>query len=204
MHRPSDRTLAESVVIPISVFLAGAALMAMEILAFRIIGKNFGTALRETSIVISVFLLAMSIGYWGGGRVVDRRPFARTLALVLLLAGISILPVPLLDPIVSDGVYESGLPLPLHSFIVSIVLFSIPTVLLASVSPMATRLLAPSREKTGSTAGVVSALSTAGSVTGSLVGAFVLIEWFDGVANAMAAIAIVIVACALVTETVSG
>ncbi len=203
MHRPSERTFAEAVLIKISVFLAGASLMAMEILAFRVIGKNFGMALRETSIVISVFLLAMSLGYWGGGRLGDRYPFLRTFALVLVLAGLGVLPVPLLDPVVSERLYDSGLPLPLHSFLVTVALFSVPTILLASVSPMAIRLLAPSREQAGSTAGVVSALSTAGSVTGSLLAAFALIEWFHGVANSMAAIAIVLVACAAATGSVA-
>lgn len=203
MHRPSERTFAESLLIQISVFLAGASLMAMEILAFRVIGKNFGTALRETSIVISVFLLAMSLGYWSGGRLADRFPTLRTFALVLLLAGIAILPVPLLDPRISERVYESALPLPLHSFLVTIALFSIPTILLASVSPIAIRLLAPSREETGSTAGTISALSTTGSVTGSLLAAFALIEWFHGIANSMTGIAIVVLACAAAMGSLS-
>jgi spermidine synthase len=199
MHRPSERTFAESLLVQISVFLAGASLMAMEILAFRVIGKNFGTALRETSIVISVFMLAMSLGYWSGGRLADRFPTLRTFARVLLLAGIAILPVPLLDPMISESVFESALPPPLHSFLVTIALFSVPTILLASVSPIAIRLLAPSREETGSTAGTISALSTIGSVTGSLLAAFALIEWFHGIANSMTGIAIVVLACAAAT-----
>ncbi|HEU5162979.1 MAG TPA: fused MFS/spermidine synthase [Thermoanaerobaculia bacterium] len=203
MRRPSGTTIAQSAVILISVFVAGASLMAMEILAFRVIGKNFGTALRETSIVISVFLLAMSGGYWGGGRVGDRYPVVRTLALALILAGLSTLPVPLLDPVISDRVYASGLPLPLHSFLVTVVLFGIPTILLAAVSPIAIRLLAPSREESGSTAGIISALSTAGSVTGSLLAAFALIGWFGGVANSMTAIAIAIMTCAVATAGVA-
>ncbi|HVR42050.1 MAG TPA: fused MFS/spermidine synthase [Thermoanaerobaculia bacterium] len=185
--------------IRISVFLAGAGLMALEILAFRVIGKNFGTALRETSVVISVFLLAMSIGYWAGGRVADRIPRLETFAAVLALAGLAVVPVPVLDVLVADGVYGSGLPLPMHSFLVSVILFTIPTILLASVSPIAIRLLARSTAETGSVAGTTSSISTAGSITGSLLAAFVLIDWFHGVGNSILAIGAVIIACSIGT-----
>lgn len=199
MSRISQRFL----ILQTCVFLAGASLMALEILAFRVIGKNFGTALRETSIVISVFLLAMSVGYWAGGRLADRAPRVRTFAIVLVAAGIAILPIPSIDPLVSDLIYGSPLPLPLHAFLVTLFLFAIPTLLLASVSPIAIRLLARSTEETGSIAGTTSAISTAGSITGSLAAAFVLIDWFRGVGNSIFAIAAVVLGCSILALAAS-
>ncbi|HEV3486264.1 MAG TPA: hypothetical protein VG106_12705, partial [Vicinamibacterales bacterium] len=76
------------------VFLSGALLMSLEIAAFRIIGKTFGSALRETTAVIAVFLAAMSVGYWAGGRVGDRWPRAGTLLASLLGAAALLLAVP--------------------------------------------------------------------------------------------------------------
>ncbi|MGZ8869066.1 MAG: spermidine synthase, partial [Thermoanaerobaculia bacterium] len=60
---------AERLSIAVAVTLGGAVLMSLEVAAFRIIGKTFGTALTETTTVIAVFLTAMSIGYYLGGRI---------------------------------------------------------------------------------------------------------------------------------------
>src|SRR6266581_4595911 len=67
-------TSLERTVLRVAVFLGGAMLMALEVAAFRMIGKTFGSALRETTAVIAVFLAAMSIGYWAGGMAGDRWP----------------------------------------------------------------------------------------------------------------------------------
>src|SRR5262245_43031806 len=55
------------VLIRLSVLVSGAVLMAMEILAFLINATTFGSAWREMTAVIAVFLTAMSVGYWLGG-----------------------------------------------------------------------------------------------------------------------------------------
>ena len=62
----------------LAVAVCGGALMALEILAFLLNARSFGGAWRETTAVIAVFLLAMSIGYFLGGWIADRWPRART------------------------------------------------------------------------------------------------------------------------------
>jgi len=171
-------TRAERLVILSSVFFGGAILMGLEILGFRIIGKTFGSALRETSVVISVFMAAMSVGYFGGGRIVDRFPRVATLTTALFVAGLSALPVPMVDALIADRVFESSVPIALHSTIVSFALFFLPTVCLASLSPIAIRLLTRGVEKTGKAAGTTSAVSTIGSIVGSVATAFVLIDFY--------------------------
>jgi MFS family permease len=63
-----------------AVFTGGAVLMVLEVLAFLLMARTFGSAWREVTAVIAVFLLAMSCGYWLGGRLGDRYPQMRTLA----------------------------------------------------------------------------------------------------------------------------
>src|SRR5260370_14231769 len=87
-------TALERVVLRIAVFLGGAMLMALEVSAFRMIGKTFGSALRETTAVIAVFLAAMSIGYWAGGIAGDRWPRPATVVAALLSAAPNLLYVP--------------------------------------------------------------------------------------------------------------
>ena len=165
----------------VATFFAGAILMSLEILGFRIIGKTFGSALRETSVVISVFMTSMSLGYFGGGRIADRYPRLRTLLVTLVIAGVTTAFVPTLDDLLSDRVFASSLPLSLHSALVTIGLFFIPTLFLASVSPIAIRLLATRVERSGTTAGSISAISTFGSIVGSVSTAFFLIDLFESV-----------------------
>ena len=159
----------------LSVFIGGAVLMSLEVAAFRIIGRTFGSALRETTTVIAVFLVAMSIGYWLGGRLGDWRPRLATLAGVFVVAAATLLLVPQLDRALSDSISASG-NLSLHAFFATTLFFAIPTVALAMVSPIAIRLFAHDTARAGSVAGSISALSTVGSVVGSVATAFVLID----------------------------
>lgn len=155
--------------------------MALEVAAFRIIGKTFGSALRETTTVIAVFLAAMSFGYWAGGRVGDRWPRGSTLALTLILAAVSMLFVPQIDALLSPRIAESKLALATHAFLASSILFAIPTVLLSATSPIAVRLFTTSAGHSGATAGSISAISTFGSIVGSVVTAFLLIDWLESI-----------------------
>jgi predicted membrane-bound spermidine synthase len=187
-----------------SVIVAGATLMALEMLAFRLIGKTFGTALRETSIVISVFLGAMAIGYALGGRFADRRPMTSTLAITLWLASASIAAVPALDALLSERIFASSLPLSLHSAVMSLALFVVPSITLAAVTPMAIRLLARTVDRSGTTAGSLSAQSTFGSIVGSVATAFVLIDFFESVTATVIAVAILIAVTAVFLAAASG
>lgn len=172
------------------VFLSGALLMALEIAAFRIIGKTFGSALRETTAVISVFLAAMSIGYWAGGRAGDRWPRPATLVVTLLGAAALLLAVPWLDAALSPRIAASGVELAAHAFLATSLLFALPTILFASVGPVAVRLFAKSTGTSGSTAGSISAVSTIGSIAGSILTAFVLIDRLESIARTVLAVAL--------------
>lgn len=169
--------------IRVAVFLGGAMLMALEVSAFRIIGKTFGSALRETTAVIAVFLTAMSIGYWAGGRVGDRWPQTRTLIAALLGAAVTLLCVPWLDALVSPRIAASGIDFATHAFIATAALFAIPTLFFSALSPIAIRLFAPTTGHSGSIAGSISAISTAGSIAGSVITAFFLIDWLASIAR---------------------
>src|ERR1041385_8909885 len=124
----------------LAVFLSGAMLMGAEIVAFRIVGKTFGTALRETTAVIAVFLAAMSIGYWAGGRIGDRRPRPSTIVAVLMAAAVTLIAVPWFDSLISPRIATSSINLSMHALVATALLFAIPTALFAMISPIAIRL----------------------------------------------------------------
>jgi spermidine synthase len=188
----------ERVAVYVVVFLSGALLMALEIAAFRIIGKTFGSALRETTAVIAVFLAAMSIGYWAGGRAGDRWPRPGTLVAVLLGAAAVLLTVPWLDALFSPRIAASRLDLSTHAFTATTLLFALPTVLFATVSPIAVRLFARDAGHSGSTAGSISAVSTVGSIAGSVITAFLLIDQLRSITRTVMVVAL----CACVTAII--
>jgi spermidine synthase len=170
----------ERVAVLLAVFLGGAILMALEVAGFRIIGRSFGSALRGTTTVIVVFLIAMSIGYSVGGWLADRWPRIEVLAAVLLVSAAFLLLIPHLDIVFTPRIASISLE-SFHAFLASLVLFSVPTMLLATVSPFAIRLFARDNLHSGRVAGAMSALSTVGSVAGSVLTAFVLIDWIGSI-----------------------
>jgi len=174
-------TRLQRAVLRIAVCVAGALLMGLEIAAFRIIGKSFGAALRETTAVISVFLAAMSAGYWAGGRAGDRWPRPSALVTTLLGAALSCFCVPWIDAWVSPRIAASSFSPATHAFLAASALFVLPTILLAATSPIAVRLFATGTGSSGSNAGSISAISTAGSIAGSVATAFFLIDWLASI-----------------------
>lgn len=195
---------AQRIALRVAVFAAGGLLMALEVAAFRIIGKTFGSALRETTTVIAVFLAAMSAGYWAGGRAGDRWPRASTLVATLLTAAAVLVCVPWLDAWLSPLIAASGLAMASHAFAATTVLFALPTFLLAATSPIAVRLFTTDTSDSGSTAGSISAISTAGSIAGSLATAFFLIDWLESIARTVLFVAAGVAATALVVILATG
>jgi spermidine synthase len=191
-------TRLERFVLRFAVFAAGALLMGLEVAAFRIIGKTFGSALRETTAVIAVFLAAMSAGYWAGGRAADRWPRAMTLVATLIAAAAALMLVPAVDAALSPRIAASSIALATHAFLATTILFAIPTFLLAATSPIAIRLFTTTTGESGSTAGSISALSTAGSIAGSIVTAFLLIDWLASIARTVTFVAAATLITALV------
>lgn len=190
-------SLVERTALRIAVFAAGALLMSLEVSAFLIIGKTFGSALRETTAVIVIFLAAMAAGYWAGGHAGDRWPRAYTLVVTLISASATLLVVPWIDAAISPIITTSSFAAPTHAFLATTILFAIPAFLLAATSPIAVRLFATTTGQSGSTAGTISALSTSGSIVGSIVTAFLLIDWLASISRTVTFVAMATLATAV-------
>lgn len=156
------------------VFICGAALMGLEFLAARMLAPTLGSSLYVWGSVISIVMLALSLGYWLGGEVADKYGATRTLSPVIALAGLFSVTIPALSAVVLPSV--SGLGARTGSLAASAIVFFAPSLLLAMVSPLAVRLAARSGiERIGRSAGTLYAISTAGSIAGTLATAFWLI-----------------------------
>ena len=82
----------EIALLKIVVVVAGAVLMALEILGSRVLAPRYGSSVYVWGSLISTFLVALSVGYALGGRLADRRPSLAALSVVLSLAAVLMLP----------------------------------------------------------------------------------------------------------------
>ncbi|MBI4614645.1 MAG: fused MFS/spermidine synthase [Planctomycetes bacterium] len=156
-----------------TVFLSGAAVMVLELLGTRLLAPVFGLSLYVWTAVITVTLVALAAGYWFGGTLADRRPEAGTLYLVLAAVAISLALLVLAKGRALD--WMSGMGPRSGPLAGSALLLLVPLFGLATVPPFAVRLTAKELGKVGGAAGRVSALSTLGSVAGSIATGFYLI-----------------------------
>jgi len=159
----------------LSAFLAGAAVMVMELAGNRVLAPWFGNSLYTWTGLIGVVLVSISGGYYLGGYLADRRPDYVMLAHLMGLAALLTAAVPLIQTAL-EGPLESASVL-WGPVIAALLLFAVPGCLMASVSPFAIRLVSLlSRDRNvGLSAGSVGMFATLGSVLGTFAAGFVLI-----------------------------
>jgi len=164
------------ILLPVSVFVSGAVVMVLEVLGTRLIAPVYGTSLHVWSAIIAVTLLSLSVGYWVGGRFADRFPRASVYFVVFEAAAVLIV----LLPLAHQPILTITKPLGLRGgALASAVLFlGLPLTLLGMISPYAVRLAAHLIVDLGRTTGRLYALSTAGSLLGTLCAGFYLIPSF--------------------------
>ena len=155
------------------VFVAGAASLAIEFGASRLLAADFGDSLFVWASLIGLILLYLTIGYYVGGLVADRFPRPALLYTLTLLAALLIALVPLIARPVLNWSLFTFAPLSLGIFYGSLMavllLFALPTILLGCVSPLAIRLRVKQVGTAGRTVGYLYAISTLGSIVGTFV-----------------------------------
>lgn len=157
------------------VFWAGAVLMGLEIAGSRMLAPHFGNSVFVWGSLISVVLTALSVGYSWGGRISDRHPSLPLLCLIcigvsVLIFSVAFLAHPVCDLLLSAGLGEQTGPL-----VAGVILFLPASIGMGMVSPFAVRLATHSVQNVGRVSGNLYALSTLGSITGTLLTTFVLI-----------------------------
>jgi len=172
-------TVARRALIHGIAFWSGFFVMSVELLGGRLLAPNFGSSIYVWGALITVFMLALSLGYLAGGRYSLHKPSLKRLGGLLGVAALTTLPVlPL-----------SGVPLEelsIHitdprygSLAAAVLLFFIPTFFSGMVSPYCVRLLVDTEESSGRRAGQLYFVSTFGSAAGTLLTSFFLVKWFE-------------------------
>ena len=159
--------------------MVGTSTLGAEIAAARLMAPFFGASTIVWANTIAVVLVALSVGYWFGGRMADRRPDLRSLCLLVLVASVLLGLVPIVaQPFLSLSVRafdDVSLGAGFGSLLGVLALVAIPVLMLGAVSPWAIRLKLSRIEDSGETAGRMYAISTVGSLLGTFLSALLLI-----------------------------
>jgi hypothetical protein len=179
---------------------SGFFVMAIELLGGRLLAPNFGSSIYVWGAIITVFMLALSLGYLAGGRWSLHAPSLSRLSLLLLVAALTALPV---LPLAGEPLEQLAIAIPDPRFgalTAAAALFFVPTFVSGMVSPYCVRLLIDGEESSGRRAGQLFFVSTFGSAAGTILTSFYLVLWFE-VNDILLSLAAVSVALSLVGLT---
>lgn len=160
----------------LTIFACGASVMVIEIIGTKILSPFFGVSLYVWSSLITVTLLSLSIGYWLGGILADRKPEAGRLYGIILISGVTAAFLPFEASFVMGWLEPLGLKM--GSLAAAFILFALPLCLMGMVTPYIVKLCVAGLDNVGGTTGGLYAISTVGSLLGTLAAGFFLIPNF--------------------------
>jgi MFS family permease len=166
------------------VFVGGFIVMVLEIVGARFLAKDFGSSYQVWVSQIGVVLVALALGYYLGGALADRWRRLSLLAALLVPAGAFLFFIPDyaergIDLIIQRHPLDQPIPRlwqKLDPVLGSSLVFLMPCVVLASLSPYMIRLSTRSLAQVGRASGFIIAASTIGSIAGVFVSGFILID----------------------------
>jgi len=158
---------------------SGFFVMAVELLGARILTPNFGSGIYVWGGIITVFMLALSIGYLVGGQLSMYNPTLRKLGMLLIAAALTTLAPVFFGTPVLDGIFDRVHDPRYGSLLASMALFFLPVAISGTVSPYAVRLLVTELHASGRSAGSLYFVSTFGSAAGTIITSFYLVLLFE-------------------------
>lgn len=160
-------------------FLEGFSTLAVELLAIRILIPVVGSSVVLTGVVLSVILLALSLGYEQGGRLAQSGRRREALVFNLTLSGTLYAWGLFLLPRLGDGLVD-GLGLSWGLLLAAVLALGLPVFLASCTIPVLVQMLAEAEDGTGQSGrwtGRLLLVSTLGSVAGGLLPPMLLFGW---------------------------
>lgn len=153
-------------------FLAAGAILVLEVAAARLVAPWIGVSLTTYTSIIGVILAGIALGAWLGGRAADAAGPERLLGITFVLGGAAaVAAVPIVaiaGPALASGGTAGG-------FLLSTAAFVAPAAVLAAIAPMIVRATIRDVATSGSLVGRLSAIGTAGALTGTFLTGYVLL-----------------------------
>ena len=160
-------------------FAGGFSIMSIEMLGGRIMAPFFGSSIYVWGSIITIFMVALSIGYLVGGQLSLKHPSLRKFGGLFLFCAFAVLPMAWIANPLMEWVFIRMEDVRYGSLLAATGLFFLPTVAMGIISPYAVRLLVQNTHHSGSVAGKLYFVSTAGSAAGVLMTSFYFVLWFE-------------------------
>ncbi|MCX7913246.1 MAG: fused MFS/spermidine synthase [Thermodesulfovibrionales bacterium] len=171
-------------------FIASFCILVIEIVAGRILAPFVGVSLYTWTSIIGIVLAGISIGAYIGGKLAHRVPETKTLATLLIISGMTTLLIPPITNVIAA--IQFPVSLMLRIFIVTTIIFLIPSCILGMISPVVVKLAIKNLEKVGNVVGKIYAFSTLGSIIGTFAAGFFFIS-FMGARNVILLMGVILI-----------
>ena len=154
-----------------TVFVAGMSTLAIEFTTSRMLQTVYGTSNIVWANVIGLVLLFLTLGYFLGGRLADKRPYPQTFYALVAWAGFSSVFFLLLTSVLLKTAASALATINVGAIVSSLIgvifALAVPVTLLGCISPFAIRLAVQNVEEAGRISGRIYAISTWGSLLGT-------------------------------------
>jgi len=170
-------------------FWAGAGIMIVEIVAGRILAKNFGNSLYTWTSNIGVILAGLSIGGYFGGYLSEHYNVRKVLTIFWFGSSISVLLIPLVSVLCTTIPFLWNLSWSSQILLSTIIIFGVASVFFGALPPALVKLTSGGSEnERGKRIGLLYAMNAIGGVLGVIFTAYIAI------ANLGSALTLVLVA----------
>ncbi len=162
----------------------GFGLMGFEMVAQRMLTPYFGSENTTWAALIAVVLLAIMLGYFIGGVLIDRWPSFRLAAIFAAIAALWMAATPtiagwILEPLMM-GIENERVGV----IVAAAALCIVPVTALGTYSPIALRLMIRDVGSSGRTSGAIYGISTLGNIVGTIGTTLILLQYFPTTTNA--------------------
>jgi MFS family permease len=161
-----------------TVFASSFCVMVIELVAGRIIAGYLGSSLYTWTSVIGIVLAGLAIGNYIGGRLADRYELRRMLAILFIVSSVAAISISIFNDFVGEMRALWFLPWPARVASHVALVFFLPSCLLGMISPVVAKMALDLGRETGRTIGNVYAWGVAGSILGTFMTGFYLMELF--------------------------
>lgn len=162
----------------VTILITSALIMILEIAAARLIAPYLGVSLYTWTSIIGVVLAGLSLGNWLGGLWADRGAADTQVGIVLVFSAITTLSILFILTWAAPLILETGTNLLGASLLLVASLFFIPACLMGIVMPLLMTLALAMDGRTGHIVGKMEALAALGSILGTFLAGFWLIQYF--------------------------
>ncbi|CAN5881694.1 hypothetical protein BH23PLA1_BH23PLA1_37340 [soil metagenome] len=157
-------------------FFSSLCIMTLELVAARLVARHVGSSLYVWTSVIGIILGGICLGNFLGGRLADRTEPRRAVGGLLALGAFLSLVSLWVNSVVGLTPGLSSMPWGLRTVVVVSLNFLVPATVLGMIGPVVAKIAVEQARKTGSALGDVYFWGAVGSIVGTFLTGFFLLD----------------------------